>query len=112
MLQIRGLHVHYGAIHALKGLDIEVGEGEVVSIIGSNGAGKSTLLRTVSGLLKPTDGTVELEGVDLTCVEAHEVVAKGIVHCPEGRRIFTNMTVLENLKLGSYLRKDANIDGD
>jgi branched-chain amino acid transport system ATP-binding protein len=112
MLAIRGLHVHYGAIHALKGLDIDVGEGEVVSIIGSNGAGKSTLLRTISGLLKPSDGTVEFQGEDLTCIPPHAVVAKGIVHCPEGRRIFTNMTVLENLKLGSYLRKDAEIDKD
>lgn len=112
MLQIRDLHVHYGAIHALKGLDVSVEEGQVVSIIGSNGAGKSTLLRTISGLLKPTEGTVEFNGEDLTCIPAHEVVAKGIVHCPEGRRIFTNMTVLENLKLGSYLRKDASIDGD
>jgi branched-chain amino acid transport system ATP-binding protein len=112
MLQIRGLHVHYGAIHALKGLDIDVGEGEVVSIIGSNGAGKSTLLRTISGMLKPTEGTVEFRGEDLTCIPAHQIVAKGIVHCPEGRRIFTNMTVLENLKLGSYLRKDSSIEGD
>ena len=112
MLQIRGLHVHYGAIHALKGLDIDVGEGEVVSIIGSNGAGKSTLLRTISGMLKPTEGTVEFRGEDLTCIPAHQIVAKGIIHCPEGRRIFTNMTVLENLKLGSYLRKDSSIEGD
>lgn len=112
MLQIRGLHVHYGAIHALKGLDIDVGEGEVVSIIGSNGAGKSTLLRTISGMLKPTEGTVEFRGEDLTCIPAHQIVAEGIVHCPEGRRIFTNMTVLENLKLGSYLRKDSSIEGD
>src|SRR5688572_6451708 len=112
MLQIRNLHVHYGAIHALKGLDVSVEEGQVVSIIGSNGAGKSTLLRTISGLLKPTEGAVEFRGEDLTCIPPHEVVAKGIVHCPEGRRIFTNMTVLENLKLGSYLRKDSDIDAD
>ncbi|MDQ2986315.1 MAG: ABC transporter ATP-binding protein [Armatimonadota bacterium] len=112
MLHIQGLHVHYGAIHALKGLDIDVAEGEIVSIIGSNGAGKSTLLRTVSGLLKPSDGCVELYGQDITCLPAHQVVANGVVHCPEGRRIFTNMTVLENLKLGSYLRKDASIDAD
>jgi branched-chain amino acid transport system ATP-binding protein len=96
----------------LKGLDIEVGENEIVSIIGSNGAGKSTLLRTVSALLKPTEGTIELRGEDITNVPAHEIVARGIVHSPEGRRIFTNMTVLENLKLGSYLRKDAEIEGD
>ena len=112
MLKIGNLHVHYGAIHALKGLDIQVNQGEIVSIIGSNGAGKSTLLRTISGLLKPSDGTVELNGEDLTCIPAHKVVEKGIVQCPEGRRIFTNMTVLENLRLGAFLRKDASIDGD
>lgn len=112
MLEIRGLHVHYGAIHALKGLDIDVAHGEVVSIIGSNGAGKSTLLRTISGLLRPTEGTIELRGKDIASMPAHHIVAEGIVHCPEGRRIFTNMTVLENLKLGSFLRKDGEIDKD
>jgi branched-chain amino acid transport system ATP-binding protein len=112
MLAIRGLHVHYGAIHALKGLDIDVAEGEIVSIIGSNGAGKSTLLRTVSGLLRPTEGSIELRGKDISSMAAHHIVAEGIVHCPEGRRIFTNMTVHENLKLGSFLRKDADVDKD
>jgi branched-chain amino acid transport system ATP-binding protein len=112
MLRIENLHVYYGAIHALKGLTIDVKQGEVVSIIGSNGAGKSTLLRTISGLLKPSEGVVELFDEDLTCLPAHKLVQKGIVHCPEGRRIFTNMTVAENLRLGSYLRKDAEIEGD
>jgi branched-chain amino acid transport system ATP-binding protein len=112
MLAIRGLHVHYGAIHALKGLDIDVAEGEIVSIIGSNGAGKSTLLRTVSGLLRPTEGSIDLRGKDISWMPAHHIVAEGIVHCPEGRRIFTNMTVHENLKLGSFLRKDADVDKD
>jgi len=112
MLAIRDLHVHYGAIHALKGLDVDVAEGEIVSIIGSNGAGKSTLLRTISGLLRPTEGSIELRGKDITSMPAHHIVAEGIVHCPEGRRIFTNMTVHENLKLGSFLRKDAEVDKD
>lgn len=112
MLQIRDLHVYYGAIHALKGLNVDVESGEIVSIIGSNGAGKSTMLRTLSGLLKPKKGTILFEGAEIGGLPPHEVVARGIVQSPEGRRIFTNMTVGENLKLGAFLRKDDGIGAD
>lgn len=112
MLQIRDLHVYYGAIHALKGLNVDVDAGEIVSIIGSNGAGKSTMLRTLSGLLKPKKGSVLFEGSEIGGLPPHEVVGKGIVQSPEGRRIFTNMTVGENLKLGAFLRKDGDIGAD
>lgn len=112
MLEIRNLHVYYGAIHALKGLDIDVHAGEIVSIIGSNGAGKSTLLRTISGLIKPREGTIRFEGKDITGAPPHRVVHLGIVHAPEGRKIFTNLTVGENLLLGAYARKDSAIKDD
>jgi branched-chain amino acid transport system ATP-binding protein len=112
VLVIRDLHVYYGAIHALKGLDIEVNLGEVVSIIGSNGAGKSTLLRTISGLVRARSGCITFEGESLTGVPAHVVVQKGIVQSPEGRRIFTNMTVAENLRLGAFCRQDSEIAAD
>lgn len=112
MLQIRGLHVYYGAIHALKGLDIDVQEGEIVSIIGSNGAGKSTLLRTISGLLRPREGEILFLGENIANAPPHTVVRKGIVHSPEGRRIFTNMSVAENLVLGAFCRKDGEISQD
>lgn len=112
MLQITNLHVYYGNIHALKGLNIEVNAGEIVSIIGSNGAGKSTLLRTISGLIRPRDGVMTYEGMRIDGLPPHEIVRRGIVHSPEGRRIFTNMSVGENLKLGSYLRNDGNVSAD
>lgn len=112
MLVISDLHVYYGNIHALKGLDIEVHPGEIVSIIGSNGAGKSTLLRTISGLIRPRRGTITYCDEPIHTLPPHEIVRRGIVHTPEGRRIFTNMSVAENLKLGSYLRKDANVEKD
>lgn len=112
MLSISGIHVYYGAIHALKGLDIEVAEGEIVSIIGSNGAGKSTLLRTISGLLVPREGSITLLGEPIAGMKPNEIVQRGIVHAPEGRRIFTNMSVSENLVLGAFCRKDLEIDKD
>ncbi|MEW5884630.1 MAG: ABC transporter ATP-binding protein [Armatimonadota bacterium] len=111
-LRIENLHVYYGAIHALKGLDVEVRPGEIVSIIGSNGAGKSTLLRTISGLIRAREGRVLADNEEITNTRPHTVVERGIVHCPEGRRIFTNLTVLENLRLGAYCRKDGAVAAD
>src|ERR1044072_5711278 len=110
MLEISGINVFYGAIHALEDVSISVEQGEIVAIIGSNGAGKSTLLRTISGLLKPRTGSITFEGRDVARESAHEIVQRGISHSPEGPRIFTNMSVLENLQLGAYTRKDADVD--
>jgi len=106
MLKLNNVHVFYGAIHALKGISFEVNKGEIVTLIGSNGAGKSTCLKTISGLLKPKEGTITFHDVDLTAISAPKIVEGGISHVPEGRRIFANMTVSENLDLGAYLRKD------
>ena len=107
MLEIRELHVYYGAVHALKGVALSVKEGEVVALIGANGAGKTTLLRAISGLCRPRSGEILLSGQPLTGLEPHEIVRRGISHSPEGRQIFANMSVRENLELGAYLRKDA-----
>jgi branched-chain amino acid transport system ATP-binding protein len=112
MLEISGINVYYGAIHALEDVSISVQEGEIVAIIGSNGAGKSTLLRTISGLLKPRTGSITFQGKEIAGEPAHEIVQMGISHSPEGRRIFTNMSVHENLQLGAYTRKDAEVDSD
>ncbi|MFN3729425.1 MAG: ABC transporter ATP-binding protein [Fimbriimonadaceae bacterium] len=112
MLNLEDVNVFYGAIHALKNVTIEVQEREIVAIIGSNGAGKSTLLRTVSGLLKPRTGTVQFQGKVISNVPANEIVRLGISHAPEGRRIFTNMSVQENLLLGAFIRKDREIADD
>lgn len=112
MLQIKGINVFYGAIQALNNVSADVNRGEIVAIIGSNGAGKSTLLRTISGLLRPRGGTISFEGKDLTTMPAHEIVKLGISQSPEGRRIFTNMTVQENLQLGAFIRKDNEIEAD
>ena len=112
MLQIEGLNVYYGAIHALCDVSLHVEEGEIVSIIGSNGAGKSTLLRTISGLIRPRTGSITFKGEDLTAMPADQIVRHGISHAPEGRRIFTNMSVLENLQLGAFTRKDGEIGKD
>lgn len=106
MLEVRNLNVHFGVIHALKGISLTVNDGEIVTLIGANGAGKTTTLRTISGLKKPTSGEIILDGVDITNTSAQERVKMGISHVPEGRRVFSNMTVLENLELGAYLRKD------
>ena len=105
LLEVRDLRVSYGAIEAIKGISLDVEEGQVVSLIGTNGAGKTTTLRTLSGLLKPTTGTVTFDGQRIDGVAAHQVVMRGIAHSPEGRRIFPLMTVEENLELGAYSRK-------
>lgn len=112
MLAIDAINVYYGAIHALKDVTVNVQMGEIVSIIGSNGAGKSTLLRTISGLLRPRTGSITFEGQDLHSVPAHVIVQRGISHSPEGRKIFTNMSVLENLQLGAVTRKDGEVKDD
>lgn len=106
MLKIENINVFYGAIHALKGITLEVKEGEIVTLIGANGAGKSTTLRTVSGLLRPKSGDISFEGQGITNTAAQEIVKRGISQVPEGRRIFANMTVFENLELGAYIRSD------
>ncbi len=112
MLNITEINVYYGAIHALKDVSVNVEAGEIVSIIGSNGAGKSTLLRTISGLLRSRTGEITFEDNPIHNVPAHEIVRMGIGHSPEGRRIFTNMTVFENLQLGAITRKDKEIASD
>ncbi len=106
MLEIKDLNVHFGVIHALKGISLTVNVGDIVTLIGANGAGKTTTLRTISGLKKPTSGTILLEGKDITHTSAQERVMMGISQAPEGRRVFSEMTVLENLELGAYLRRD------
>ena len=103
LLQIQNLHTYYGHVHALKGLDLEVEEGEIVSLIGANGAGKTTTLRTVSGLIKPGEGRVIFRDEDITETPAHAIVGAGISHAPEGREIFSTLTVNENLNMGAYV---------
>jgi branched-chain amino acid transport system ATP-binding protein len=113
MLEIKNLDVHYGVIHALKDVSLEVNQGEIVTLIGANGAGKTTTLRTISGLKKPTSGTIVFNENDITSISAQDRVKLGISHVPEGRHVFYNMTVLENLELGAYLRRDkAGISRD
>lgn len=106
MLEINNIEVHFGVIHALKGITLKVEDGEIVTLIGANGAGKTTTLRTISGLKKPTSGTIVLDGNDITSTTAQQRVQMGISQVPEGRRVFSTMTVLENLELGAFLRKD------
>jgi branched-chain amino acid transport system ATP-binding protein len=108
MLRIENLEVAYGNIKAIKGISLEVNQGEIVTLIGSNGAGKSTTLRAISGILKPRSGSITFNGERIDGVEGHEIVAKGICQSPEGRRIFPKMTVDENLDLGAFLRNDKN----
>lgn len=108
MLEINDLEVHYGVIKAIKGVSFKVEEGEVIALIGANGAGKTTILHTITGLLKPTAGSVTFNGQDITRSAAHSIVRMGMAHVPEGRRVFSNLTVLQNLKLGAYTRKDKN----
>ena len=108
MLKIDDINVFYGAIHAIQGVSLEVNEGEIVTLIGANGAGKSTILRTISGLLKPKGGSINFLGNDIAGKAAHEIVKAGISQVPEGRRIFAEMTVLENLELGAFTRKDKD----
>ena len=111
MLKVNDINVYYGKIHAIKGISFEVNEGEVVSLIGANGAGKSTILKTISGLLRSKTGSVEFLGENISSTEPFKLVPKGLAHVPEGRRIFLQMSVLENLQMGAYTRND-NIDAD
>ena len=112
MLKIEALDVAYGEIPALRGIALQVSRGEIVTILGNNGAGKTTTLKTISGLLHPTAGTITLEDEPLVGVPAHAIVARGVAHVPEGRRIFNRLTVRENLTMGAYLRSDAGIAAD
>ena len=109
LLKVDDIHVYYGSIHAIKGISFEVNEGEIVTLIGANGAGKSTTLNTISGLLKPKSGTIEFEGNSLVGVPAHKILSRGMALCPEGRRIFLQMTVQENLEMGGYTRPASEI---
>ena len=106
MLEVKDLVVNYGVIKALKGISFEVEEGEIIALIGANGAGKTTTLQTISGMLSPKSGSVLLEGTDITKVPGHKIVTMGLAHVPEGRRVFAQLTVLENLKMGAYTRSD------
>ena len=106
MLEINNINVYYGAIHAIKGISLTVNEGEIVTLIGANGAGKSTTLRTISGLLAPKEGDIKFLGQTISGAPAQDIVRAGISQVPEGRRIFANMTVMENLELGAYIRSD------
>jgi branched-chain amino acid transport system ATP-binding protein len=106
LLEVEHIHSYYGHIHALKGLSLTVEEAEIVTLIGGNGAGKSTTLKTISGVLRPREGCIRLSGEDLGTYRAHEIVTKGVVQVPEGRRIFGRLTVIENLEMGAYTRND------
>lgn len=108
MLEVKNLEVYYGMIQAIKGISFEVNEGEVISLIGANGAGKTTTLHAVTGLIAPRAGQIIFEGKDITKVPGHKLVSMGIAHVPEGRRVFSQLSVYENLKLGAYTRKDKN----
>ena len=108
MLKVDNIDVYYGAIHAIKGISIEVPKGEIVTLVGSNGAGKSTTLRTISGLMKPKNGTILFEDKNIVGVPAHKIVGMGLCQVPEGRHVFANMSVMENLELGAYLRNDKD----
>ena len=108
MLEIKDLCVNYGVIKALKGISFEVNEGEVIALIGANGAGKTTTLHTITGLLSAKSGSIVLDGKDITRTPAHKIVKMGIAHVPEGRRIFQNLTVLDNIRLGAFTRKDKD----
>ena len=107
LLRLSDVHTYYGHIHALQGIDLEVGKGEIVTLIGANGAGKTTTLKTISGLLHPRQGTVTFDGLDISHAAAHNLVKAGIGHAPEGRRIFSRLTVLENLQMGAFTRSDS-----
>ena len=110
MLKIDDIHVYYGAIHAIKGVSFEVNEGEIVALIGANGAGKSTILKTVSGLMHPRSGSIEFCGENITHMDAYKLLHHGLAHVPEGRRIFLQMSVQENLEMGAYIKKEVNKD--
>ncbi|MBI2203204.1 MAG: ABC transporter ATP-binding protein [Candidatus Rokubacteria bacterium] len=112
MLDVSDLHVFYGEIHALKGISLSVGTGEIVALLGPNGAGKTTTVKTISGLIAPRSGRIDLEGGALAGVPAHEIVYRGVAHAPEGRRIFNRLSVVENLEMGAYTRHDGRITAD
>ena len=106
MLEIKDLHVYYGGIHALDGIDLEISDGKIISLIGANGAGKSTTLKSIMGLVEKSNGTITWNGTDITTMDTKEIVKLGIALCPEGRKVFPDLTVAENLSIGAYLRKD------
>ena len=108
MLEIKDIEVYYGVIQALKGISFEVNQGEVIALIGANGAGKTTTLQTITGLLQAKKGSISFEGKDITRTPAHNIVKLGIAHVPEGRRVFSNLTVYQNLRMGAYTRADKN----
>ena len=111
ILSVKDLQVNYGGIEAVKGISFDVPAGDIVTLIGANGAGKSTTLKAIAGLVKPRSGSIEFEGTNITGKDSSDIVARGVTLVPEGRRVFANMTVLENIKIGAYLRKD-NLDAD
>lgn len=106
MLEVKDLEVHYGLIKAIKGVNFEVNQGEVIALIGANGAGKTTILHTITGLIGASNGQVIFNGVDISKIPAHKIVSMGMAHVPEGRRVFANLSVIQNLKMGAYTRKD------
>ena len=106
MLEVKDLAVYYGMIHAIKGVSFEVNKGEIIALIGANGAGKTTILHTITGLLSPKRGSIQFEGKELTKIPAHKIVSLGMAHVPEGRRVFAELSVYQNLKLGAYTRSD------
>jgi branched-chain amino acid transport system ATP-binding protein len=108
ILRLEDVHTYYGAIHALKGISLDVRDGEIVTLLGANGAGKSTTLRSINGLNRPRQGKIEFQGADITTVSAHEIVRRGIAQSPEGRRLFPRMTVVENLEMGAFQRRDRS----
>ncbi len=108
LLEVRDLHVYYGMIHAIKGISFEVNQGEIVTLIGANGAGKTTTLHTVTGLIRPQNGKIFYNGKDITHIPGHELVKEGLAHVPEGRRVFAQLTVLQNLMLGAFTRNDKD----
>jgi branched-chain amino acid transport system ATP-binding protein len=108
ILELENVHTYYGSIHAIKGISIEVFEGEIVTLIGANGAGKSTTLRTINGLNRPRQGKIRFQGRDITSTPAHEIVKRGIAQSPEGRRLFPRMSVVENLEMGAFQRADKS----
>src|SRR5207244_12758092 len=108
ILELDNVHTHYGSIHAIKGISLEVYDGEIVTLIGSNGAGKSTTLRTINGLNRPRQGKITFQGRDITSTPAHEIVKRGIAQSPEGRRLFPRMSVTENLEMGAFQRADKS----
>ena len=112
LLSVNDIHVYYGAIHAVKGVSLEVNEGEIVTLIGANGAGKSTVLNTISGLLRAKTGTIEFMGAPINTVAPNKIVQLGLAQCPEGRRVFSHMTVEENLEMGAYTRPNSSIEGN